>query len=163
MGMLLAVTLGVLAMRTFALCFFSVTALIVPGAAQPLAAAQAGGTITVERPVISADEAPANVGKECTVEFVVTSSRMLGGKGPCFLNSKKNHRDLGNFTVVIFQSGLESFAAADIADPASEYLDKKIRVGGAIREREGQAQIVIEAATQLEVVPTEAAGDADGS
>ena len=42
--------------------------------------------------------------------------------------------------------------ADGIADPAEEYLGKTIRVSGMVEDRSGQAQIVVESPTQIEVV-----------
>lgn len=140
-------------MRPLTLLTCLVAALIPLASVPQLVVAQETDSITVDRPVIAAEDALAHVGKECTVEYVVASSRTLEGKATCFLNSQKDHRDKSNFTAVIFKAGLDELAAASVADPASEYLDKKVRVGGKITERNGQAQIVIESATQIEVVP----------
>ncbi len=110
---------------------------------------------------VSAD-AVEHAGQECIVEFNVASSRLLEGKGSCFLNSQKDHRENGNFSAVIFRAGLDLFAAKGIADTAQEYLDKKIRVSGRIEERAGQAQIVIEGPTQITVVPADGDVTDDG-
>lgn len=129
---------------------------------RPLVAAQNGDGLTVEQRVISPDEASANIGKDCTVELVVASSRLLDDKGACFLNSEKDHRDKGNFTVVIFRAALAKFEAKGIANPADEYLEKKIRVSGRIDDRNGAAQIVVENPTQIVAVLDENSVRGDG-
>lgn len=110
---------------------------------------------TLEQPTANAI-APADaldhVGKTLTVEFVVAAARKLDDKEICFLNSLKDHREQGNFTAVIFRDGLARFVADGIADPAEEYLGKTIRVSGMVEDRSGQAQIVVESPTQIEVV-----------
>jgi DNA/RNA endonuclease YhcR with UshA esterase domain len=120
----------------------------------PAAAAVAEAeTATLE--VIAAEEALEHVGEEGVVEFTVKAARTLDDKGICFLNSRKNHRESGNFTAVIFRGGLARFAAEGIEDPALEYIELLVRVQGLIEERAGQAQIVVESPTQIEVVEVE--------
>jgi len=125
-------------------------------AAGPVAAAEpAGRSATLEQPAaatIAPEEAVSRVGEEATVEFVVQAARKLDDKEVCFLNSLKNHREQGNFTAVIFRAGLARFAADGVANPAETYLGKTIRVSGTIAERNGQAQIVVESPTQVQVV-----------
>ncbi|MEX1077136.1 MAG: hypothetical protein WED27_11910 [Pirellulales bacterium] len=114
-----------------------------------------GSSATLKQPAANAI-APADaldhVGKTLTVEFVVAKARKLDDKEICFLNSLKDHREQGNFTAVIFRDGLARFVADGIADPAEEYLGKTIRVSGMVEDRSGQAQIVVESPTQIEVV-----------
>ena len=121
-----------------------------------LAAAEpAGPSATLEQPAaatIAPEEALSRVGEEATVEFVVQAARKLDDKEVCFLNSLKDHREKGNFTAVIFRDGLARFAADGIDDPADAFLGKTIRVSGLVAERSGQAQIVVESPTQIEVV-----------
>jgi len=115
----------------------------------------AGRSATLERAAptaIAPEEALAHVGEECTVEFIVENGRKLADKEVCFLNSLKDHREKGNFTAVIFRDGLARFAADGIDDPADTFLGKTIRVSGLVAERSGQAQIVVESPTQIEVV-----------
>ena len=114
-----------------------------------------GRTATLEQAAPTAippQEALSHVGEECTVEFVVENGRKLDDKDVCFLNSLKDHREKGNFTAVIFRAGLARFAADGVANPADEFLGKTIRVSGLVAERSGQAQIVVESPTQIEVV-----------
>lgn len=146
-------------MRLFGIVVLLAAAVVsgsgVPGFGVPgFADEPQGGSITVDYsglPVIAADDAVSNVGKSCTVEFVVKSSRHLEDRGTCFLNSKKDHRELHNFTVVIFSAGMDQFKAKGIADPSQHYLDKKIRVSGRIDERDKQPQIVVESPAQIAV------------
>ncbi|MFM7136810.1 MAG: hypothetical protein ACKO1M_07045 [Planctomycetota bacterium] len=134
------------------------TTLLVAALATIPAAAEdepAGPAATLEQAApttIPPAEALSHVGEECTVEFVVENGRTLDDKDVCFLNSLKDHRDKGNFTAVIFRAGLARFAADGIDDPADEFLGKTIRVSGRVAERSGQAQIVVESPTQVEVV-----------
>ena len=122
----------------------------------PLAADEpAGPSATLEQPAaatIAPEEALARVGEEATVEFVVQAARKLDDKEVCFLNSHKDHRDQGNFTAVIFRAALARFVADGVANPAETYLGKTIRVSGTVTERSGQAQIVVESPTQVQVV-----------
>ena len=114
-----------------------------------------GRTATLEQAAPTAippQEALSHVGEECTVEFVVENGRKLDDKDVCFLNSLKDHREKGNFTAVIFRDALARFAADGVDNPADEFLGKTIRVSGLVAERSGQAQIVVESPTQIQVV-----------
>ncbi|MFM7206908.1 MAG: hypothetical protein ACKO4T_09600, partial [Planctomycetaceae bacterium] len=73
------------------------------------------------------------------------------------LNSRANHRDKGNFTVVIFASGLAKFAEAGVADPAGHFQDKTIRVTGRVDLYRDQPQITVTTPEQIEVVDRDAA------
>jgi DNA/RNA endonuclease YhcR with UshA esterase domain len=135
----------------FALPLVAVGLLVAPA----FAAAPSGRSATLERSATAAiapEEALAHVGKQVVVEFVVKGGRRLDDKEICFLNSKQDHREQGTFTAVIFRAGLARFAADGVANPADEFLAKTIRVSGTVEDRSGQAQIVIESPTQIEVV-----------
>lgn len=115
----------------------------------------AARTATLERAAstaIAAAEALSHVGEEGTVELVVANGRKLDDKNVCFLNSLKDHREKGNFTAVIFRDALARFAADGVDNPADAFMGKTIRVTGLIAERGGQAQIVVESPTQIEVI-----------
>lgn len=101
---------------------------------------------------IAPAEAVAHVGEECTVEMVVVAARKLPGKDVCFLNSKKDHRDEDNFTVIIFKDGLERLKGDGIENPAEHFLDATIRVRGVIENRDGRPQIVVEEPEQITLV-----------
>ena len=105
-------------------------------------------------------EAVAHAGEECTVELVVAAARKLPGKDVCFLNSKKDHRDEDNFTVVIFKDGLERLKSDGIENPAEHFLDATIRVRGVIEKRDGRPQIVVEEPGQIVVVTPAEEADA---
>ena len=83
---------------------------------------------------------------------MVAAARKLPGKDVCFLNSKKDHRDEDNFTVVIFKDGLERLKSDGIENPAEHFLDATIRVRGVIEKRDGRPQIVVEEPGQIVVV-----------
>ena len=59
---------------------------------------------------------------------------------------------------MIFRGGLARFAADGIDNPSDAFLGKTIRVSGTVEERNGQAQIVVDSPTQIEVL---ADGDDD--
>jgi len=103
-------------------------------------------------PTIAATEARAHVGKKARVELVVESARLMADRRACFLNSRKNHRDAENFTVVIFREALGRFAEAGIDDPANHFDGRTIRVRGLVAERDDKPQIVVETPDQIEVV-----------
>lgn len=136
--------------RSLPLAICIVLPTLLPAAAAVRAADEPASAVAVA--AIPAAEALSHVGEECVVEFMVENGRKLDGKDVCFLNSLKDHREKGNFTAVIFRDGLARFAADGIENPADAFLGKTIRVSGLVAERSGQAQIVVESPTQIEVV-----------
>lgn len=109
--------------------------------------------------VVAPEDAAAHVGTVCSVTMPVAGGRLMPDGSRCFLNSRADHRDKGNFTVVIFASGLEKFAEAGVADPAGHFKDKTIRVKGRIDLHREQPQIKVTLPEQIEVL-AEAGGDA---
>jgi len=127
-----------------------------PAAAAP-ASSDAGRSDGTALDPIAPEEAAAQVGRQCTVEMTVRSARHIDDKEMCFLNSAKRHRDEGNFTVVIFKTGMGRLREAGITTPADHYLDRTIRVRGVVQLRDERPQIVVEDATQIELVDEPAA------
>lgn len=144
-----------MARRRLLLAALVVVALIhrVRGDDDPAVPAAADGpAMTTAAATIAADAAADHVGEECVVEMVVRAARVLADKDICFLNSRKDRRDEGNFTVVIFKDGLERFRDAGIENPALHFLDRRIRVRGVIGTHQDRPQIVVDDPTQIEVV-----------
>lgn len=127
-------------------------------AAEEAVAEPAAAIAPVE--AVTPAEAVAHAGEECTVELVVAAARKLPGKDVCFLNSKKDHRDEDNFTVVIFKDGLERLKSDGIENPAEHFLNATIRVRGVIEKRDGRPQIVVEEPGQIVVVTPAEEADA---
>ncbi|MFM7185818.1 MAG: hypothetical protein ACKO4Z_13745 [Planctomycetota bacterium] len=109
---------------------------------------------------IAVEEALDHVGEECTFEFVVEATRAIPEKHLCFLNSCRDHRDERNFTVVIFEAGLERLKADGIDAPAEHFDRATIRIHGVVEERKGRPQIVLEEPGQITVVKPAAAAAA---
>jgi DNA/RNA endonuclease YhcR with UshA esterase domain len=104
-----------------------------------------------QKPVTPA-EAAKMIDKQCTVEMKVQStgkSRTL-----VFLNSEENYRDEKNFTVVIFEKGLEGLKKNKIDDPTTHYKGKTVRVTGTVTLYNKKPQIKVEDAEQIQVVET---------
>jgi hypothetical protein len=104
-----------------------------------------------QKPITPA-EAAKMVDQQCTVEMKVQStgkSRTL-----VFLNSEENYRDDKNFTVVIFEKGLEGLKKQKIDDPATHYKGKTVRVTGTVTLYNQKPQIKVEDAEQIQVVDT---------
>ncbi|MBL9123324.1 MAG: hypothetical protein JNG90_06795 [Planctomycetaceae bacterium] len=100
---------------------------------------------------IAPHEAAAHVGAKCVVEMEVRSSRR--GENPIvFLNSEEDFRVDRNFTVVIFEAGLERFRDQGVTDPAAHFAGKRIRVTGTIEEFKGRPQIRADQPRQIEIV-----------
>lgn len=110
------------------------------------------GTLVVEAVPVEPGAAAGHVGEWCVVTMKVSSGRLMTDAGRCYLNSRKDHRDKENFTAVIFRQGLEKFSKAGIADPATHFLDKTIRVTGTIELYKEKPQIKVELVDQIEVV-----------
>jgi hypothetical protein len=113
-------------------------------------------------PVIAPENGLEHLDEKCSVEFVVKGGTLLKDKQICFINSLKDHRDKANFTAVIFREGLARFAVDEIDDPATHFMGKTIRVSGRVAEHRGQAQIVVESPSQIEVLDAAAEEDAVG-
>lgn len=135
----------------FAGCAF-VGLVPLPGAAQSDTVVETPAAAAPALEPIATDAAAAQVGKPCLVEMTVRSARHLDDKEMCFLNSAKRHRDEGNFTVVIFKTGMGRLREAGITKPAEHYLDRTIRVRGVVQLRDERPQIVVEDAAQIELV-----------
>ena len=97
--------------------------------------------------------------KRCTVEMTVRSSRMLRNQELCFLNSKKNFRDEGNFVVVLRSSAIDDLEEKKIDDPARHFLNKKVRVTGRVELYEMKPQIVVEKLDQIKIVKKSKSGE----
>ena len=110
---------------------------------------------------VATEDAAAHVGTVCAVTMPVASGRLMPDGSRCFLNSRADHRDRDNFTVVIFAPGLAKFAAAGVADPADHFKDKTIRVTGRIDLHREQPQIKVTLPEQIEVLAE--AGDDDAA
>lgn len=102
--------------------------------------------------------APADAAKylngRCTVEFVVRGANVQPSTPPIgFLNSDADFRSPKNFTVVVFDEGLQKLQAAGITDFARHFNNKRIRVTGQVTERRERLQIVVSDPKQIEIVP----------
>ena len=110
--------------------------------------------------LVKLEDIEEHVGKDVTVEYQVKSSTLIDAKKICFLNSKKDYRKKGNFTVVIKSDTLEEFAMKEVANPAKHYYGKKIRVYGKVAEHRGKPQLLVTKFEQIKVIdslPTEQA------
>ena len=124
------------------------------------AATDRDAAAVAEAPVVDAAAAADHVGEECVVELTVQAARLFDDGSRCFLNSRENHRDADNFTVVIFREGLARFREADIENPADHFLHRVIRVRGVVAEHKERPQIVVEEPEQIELVDEPATADA---
>lgn len=100
---------------------------------------------------IQAEDAGKHMGQKVEVVLTVAGSSFLKDRDLCFLNSKKNHRDEDNFSVVFRKEGLKAFAEKKIEDPAKHFRNKKVKVTGKIEEYNGKPQIII---TKFEQIKT---------
>ena len=105
--------------------------------------------------VVSLDKAKDHVGKSVTVKVTVKSSNFLKDRDICFLNSKANHRDADNFTVVFKEKGLAAFKEKKIEDPAKHFKDKTILVTGKVEEYRDKLQIVVDKFDQVKLEAAE--------
>jgi endonuclease/exonuclease/phosphatase family metal-dependent hydrolase len=108
--------------------------------------------ITVNEGIIAAKEASQHLNQRCTIEFAVNGGSMLEGRNLCFLNSMSDFRNKENFTAVLRQSAIKDFAGRGIEDPAKELRGKKVRVTGVITLRNGQCQVEIDRADEVQLV-----------
>lgn len=113
---------------------------------------EAKAALRAEKEAIAPEDAAAHVGKVCSVIMPVASGRLMPDGSRCFLNSHADHRDKGNFTVVMFASGLDAFAKAGIDDPGAHFKGKTIRVTGRIDLHREQPQIKVTLPEQIDVL-----------
>ena len=106
----------------------------------------------VQDPTIAPEQASEHVGKEVTVKFTVESARWLKDRDLCFLNSKADHRDDQNFTVVLRRAALAGVAEKNIDDPAAYFRGKKILARGKIESYRGRPQIAVEQLSHVKIV-----------
>jgi len=102
--------------------------------------------------VVSASDAKNYVGKHCTVEMTVRSSKNAVPRREYYLDSEEDFHDEKNFAVVIAYDHADSFQKAGIADAAEHYKGKKIRVTGNVVRENDQVRIRVEAPHQIRVV-----------
>jgi hypothetical protein len=102
--------------------------------------------------VVSARDAKNHVGKRCTVEMTVRSSKNAAPRREYYLDSEEDFHDENNFAVVISYDHAGAFEQAGVADPAEHYQGKKIRVTGKVIHELDQIRIRVEDPKQIKVV-----------
>jgi hypothetical protein len=109
-------------------------------------------TTTAE--IVKPADAAKHLNGRCTVEFVVRAANVQPSTPPIgFLNSEADFRSADNFTVVVFDEGLQKFRASGVVDFARHFADKRIRVTGQVTERRERLQITVSDPKQIEIVP----------
>ena len=103
---------------------------------------------TVEKiKVIKPEDATAHATKKVVVEFKVLGANQVkdrNGKDIAFLNSMKDYKKDGNFTVVMFSDAIRKFQEGEeIKDVARHFKNKTVQVTGSIELRRGKPQIVL--------------------
>jgi DNA/RNA endonuclease YhcR with UshA esterase domain len=113
----------------------------------------AGLALANELPVIKPEDAGDHIDKECIVEFEVKAGRVIQDKNVGFLNSNRDHREEGTFTVFFGKKGLQAFKdQRKIENPAAEFVGKTIRVKGKVALHKGKLEIEVEDPDQIELV-----------
>lgn len=102
--------------------------------------------------IIPASEARLHVGKQCTVELTVRSSKNSEHRKVVFLDSEEDFHNERNLAILIGQENLRVFAKAGIDDPATYYRGKVIQVTGKVIRESGQTRIRVTAPKQISVV-----------
>jgi hypothetical protein len=100
-------------------------------------------------PKVAVADAGKHVNEKCVIEMLVKST----GKASdlVFLNSEENFREEKNFTVVLRKDAVEKLKAK-IADPASHFKTKTVRVTGTIILYRDKPQIAVDDAETIQVV-----------
>src|SRR5262249_53947132 len=101
---------------------------------------------------VSAPDAKDHVGKQCTVEMIVRSSKDAAPRREYYLDSEEDFHDEKNFAVVISYDHAESFHKARIDDPADYYKGKKLRVTGKVIHENDQVRMRVEDPKQIVIV-----------
>jgi hypothetical protein len=102
--------------------------------------------------VVAASDAKKHVGKRCTVEMTVRSSKNAAPRREYYLDSEEDFHDENNFAVVISYDHDEAFQQAGITDPAEHYKGKKLRVTGEVIHENEQVRMRVDDPKQIEVV-----------
>jgi hypothetical protein len=102
--------------------------------------------------VIPAALAREHVGRECTAEMKVQSSKNAAKRRTYFLDSETDFHNEKNLSVVISYDHADKFREAGIDDPAEHYKGKTIRVTGKVIEEDDQVRIRVEDPKQITVV-----------
>jgi hypothetical protein len=106
-----------------------------------------------DRP-LSPVEARKKVGQRITVEMTVQAAKdRLENRGEIYLDAEKDFRDEKNFAVVITKAGAAKLKDVGITDPASHFMDKKIRATGMVKEVDMILRIEIDEAKQIRIIP----------
>lgn len=102
--------------------------------------------------VVAASDAKNHVGKRCTVEMTVRSSKNAAPRREYYLDSEEDFHDENNFAVVISYDHNEAFEQTGTTDPAEHYRGKKLRVTGEVIRENDQVRIRVEEPKQIEIV-----------
>ena len=102
--------------------------------------------------VVPAAEIRNHVGKECTAEMTVQSSKNAAPRRIYFLDSEADFHDEKNLAIVISYDHAAKFQEAGIDDPSEYYKGKKIRVTGKVIEEDDQVRIRVEDPKQIKLV-----------
>ena len=102
---------------------------------------------TCDDPVVW-HEAEAHIGQDAAVVGPVAAVRTVEevGGAPTFVNLGSAHPDPGRFDIVIYADVRSEFDAS----PEELFGDREVCVVGHVRERDGVAQIVLDAAWSIE-------------
>jgi DNA/RNA endonuclease YhcR with UshA esterase domain len=101
---------------------------------------------------LSPQEAVTRINEKVTMEMLVKAAKNCQHCLQVFLDSEADHRGPTNLAVAITMSGKARFAEVTIADPASYFKGKVIRVTGTVRLRENRPQIEVDDPDQITVV-----------
>jgi hypothetical protein len=101
---------------------------------------------------LSPVEAIDRINESVTVEMLVRRTKCCTGSRQVFLDSEANHHDPNNLGVVITENGRGRFSEAGIAEPATHFQGKTIRVRGVVIRRENRPYIDVNDPIQIELV-----------
>jgi hypothetical protein len=102
--------------------------------------------------IIPAAEIRSHVGKECTAEMTVKTSKNAVPRRTYFLDSEEDFHDEKNLAVVISYDHIAKFQEAGIDNPAEYYKAKRIRVTGKVIEEDDQVRIRVDDPKQIKLV-----------
>ena len=105
-----------------------------------------------EKP-LSPTEARKRVGETITLQmFVKASKNRLEKHREIYLDSETDYKDEKNMAVVINEAGAARFKKAGVAEPASHFKGKTIRVTGTVTLDRDRPRIVVSNPTQIRIV-----------
>jgi hypothetical protein len=102
---------------------------------------------------LSAEEAGRHVGEKVVVELTIVATKdRLEKRKEIYLDSTDDHTNPRNLAIVVTVTGAASLKQSGVADPATHFKGKTVRVRGTVTLKEKEPRIEVDDADQLKIV-----------